>query len=169
MKALDQQVWDQAIRQHDRKVFLSLLALGLTPDRAREVAQTAWTKLMEQHASGGLAELRFPGLAIKQARYIALNEAKREQTGLRVLAAVPNSSEPASLESEVGSRQELGLILDALATCSPMAKRIFRLVYAEPHHSHAEAAKEVGLSLQRVRQILCETRKQIKNSVEGRA
>ena len=50
-------VWDDAIRRHDRRVYLSVLALGLTPDRAREVVQAAWTRLMEQHASGALVEL----------------------------------------------------------------------------------------------------------------
>ena len=52
--------WDEAIRLHDRRVVLSLLALGLSSDRARELAQAAWTRLIEQHARGGLAEIELP-------------------------------------------------------------------------------------------------------------
>jgi hypothetical protein len=51
--------WDDAIRRHDRRVYLSVLALGMSPDRAREIVQATWT-----HASGALAELDFRGLAI---------------------------------------------------------------------------------------------------------
>ncbi|MGE0546935.1 MAG: hypothetical protein AB7O24_04950 [Kofleriaceae bacterium] len=32
--------WDDPIRRHDRNVYLSVLALGLPPDRARDIAQT---------------------------------------------------------------------------------------------------------------------------------
>jgi hypothetical protein len=46
------------------------------------------------------------------------------------------------------------------------AKKVFRLVYATPGGSCASAAQEVGLSLQRVRQILCETRSHIRRAME---
>jgi hypothetical protein len=29
-------LWDDAVRRHDRRVYLSVLALGLAPERARE-------------------------------------------------------------------------------------------------------------------------------------
>jgi hypothetical protein len=64
MTAPELTVWDDAIRQHDRRVYLSVLALGLPPDRAREVTQQTWTRLMEQHAQGKLGQLELPGLAI---------------------------------------------------------------------------------------------------------
>ena len=57
-------------------------------------------------------------------------------------------------------------VLDALETCSPTARTIFRLVYATPGGDCAKAAREVGLSLQRVRQILCETRSHIRNAMK---
>lgn len=166
MNAQDQSLWDDAIRRHDGKVFLSLLALGLAPERAREIAQSAWTRLMEQHADGNLEEMRFPGLAIRQARFLALNEIKRQRTEQRTLEAVPDP--PAEMDAEhiaIG-REQLDRALDVLAGCPATAKKLFRLVYAEPHMSHAEAAREVGLSLQRVRQILCETRKRIRRAIE---
>ncbi len=166
MNSHDQNVWDSAIRRYDRKVFLSLLALGLSPEQAREIAQTTWTKLMEKKAEGELDELQLPGLAIRQARFLALNDLQRRQTQQRVLAAVPDPGPTPDVEQIAMSRQQLDRILDALAECSPIAKRIFRLVYASPRMSHAETARTVGLSLQRVRQTLCETRKHIRHAIE---
>jgi RNA polymerase sigma factor (sigma-70 family) len=158
--------WDSAIRKHDRRVYLSVLALGLSPDRAREIAQAAWTRLMEQHARGSLAELELPGLAIRQARFLAFNELRRTKTEARTLAAVPDP--PAAPDSEriVGSREEIERVLAALATCPANARKVFHIVYATPGGSAAIAAKELGLSLQRVRQILCETRAQIRRALE---
>ncbi len=159
--------WDDAIRRHDRRVYLSVLALGLTPDRAREVVQAAWTRLMEKHASGALLELQFPGLAIRQARFIALNDLQRRKVEMRVLSSLPESTSAPEIERVVASRQQIERVLDALATCSPTAKQVFRLVYATPGGSCASAAKAIGLSLQRVRQILCETRSHIRKALEG--
>ncbi|MEO8704945.1 MAG: sigma-70 family RNA polymerase sigma factor [Kofleriaceae bacterium] len=158
--------WDDAIRQHDRRVYLSVLALGLSPDRAREIAQAAWTRLIEQHARGALDQLELPGLAIRQARFLAFNELKRTKIEARTLAAVPDQPAPPDVERLVSSRQEIDRVLAALATCSPTARRVFRLVYATPNGTAAAAAKEVGLSLQRVRQILCETRAYIRKALE---
>lgn len=163
-------VWDDAIRRFDRQVYLSVLALGLPPDRAREISQSAWTKLIERHASGALAELELPGLAIRQARFLGLNELQRTKVEKRVLAAVPDDgAAPIALaidvERQVDSRARVEKVLDALSTCSPTARRVFRLVYATPGGSPATAAHEVGLSLQRVRQILCETRAHIRKTL----
>jgi RNA polymerase sigma-70 factor (ECF subfamily) len=157
-------VWDDAIREHDRRVYLSVLALGLPPDRAREVTQMTWTRLIEQHAKGKLAELELPGLAIRQARFYALNEYHRARTEMRVLAAVP---EPAAGDPEraIAHREELERVLAALETCSAQARRVFRLVYATPGGTAQTAAQAVGLSLQRVRQILCETRAHIRKEL----
>lgn len=160
--------WDDAIRRHDRRVYLSVLAMGVTPDRAREVVQATWARLMEQHASGAIVQLEFPGLAIRQARFIALNDLQRRKIEMRVLSSLPESTPAPEVERVVASRQEIERVLDALGTCSSTAKQVFRLVYATPGGNCASAAKMLGLSLQRVRQILCETRAHIRKTLEGR-
>lgn len=162
-QALD--LWDDAVRRHDRRVYLSVLALGLPPERAREITQTAWTKLIEQHQRGALPEIELPGLAIRQARFLAFNELSCNRTESLVLAAVPDPPSAPDAERVVGSRQEIERVLAALATCSPTARKVFRLVYATPGGTASHAAKEVGLSLQRVRQILCETRRHIRRAL----
>lgn len=155
-------LWDDAIRRHDRRVYLSVLALGLGPDRAREITQAAWARLVEQHRRGALEQIELPGLAIRQARFLAFNELERSRVERRVLAAVPDPPSSPDTERVVGGREEIERVLAALATCSPTARKVFRLVYAVPGGTAAAAAKEVGLSLQRVRQILCETRQHIR-------
>ncbi len=158
--------WDDAIRRFDHRVYLSVLALGLAPERAREISQAAWTRLMEKHAAGGLSELELPGLAIRQARFLGLNELARGKTEKRVLAAVPDPGPVPDPEREVAGKVQLDRVLAALETCSPTARRVFRLIYAPPGGTAATAARELGLSLQRVRQILCETRAHIRKTIE---
>ena len=158
-------LWDNAIRRHDRSVYLSVLALGLPPDRAREVVQAAWTRLIEQHGRGALAELELPGLAIRQARFLALDELRRGKVEMRVLAAVPAPDEAPDVERVAASREQIARVLDALAACSPSARRVFRGVYATPGGTAATVARELGLSVQRVRQILCETRAHLRKVV----
>ena len=167
MQTRTPELWDDAIRRHGHRVYVSVLALGLTPDRAKEIVQATWTRLMEQHAAGTLVELDFPGLAIRQARFLALNELQRRKTEMRVLAAVPEATPEPGIEHVVANRQQIDRMLTALATCSPTAKTVFRLVYATPGGTCASAAREVGLSLQRVRQILCETRTHIRRALEA--
>jgi len=160
--------WDAAIRQHDRRVFLSVLALGFSPDRAREIAQAAWARLLEQRDRGALVQVDMPGLAIRQARFLALNELRRTKREARTLAAVPDLPPVPDPERVAGSRQEIERVLAALGTCSPTARQVFRLVYGTPDGNAASAAKELGLSLQRVRQILCETRVQLRRAIDER-
>jgi len=54
-----------------------------------------------------------------------------------------------------------------LSRCSPNARSVFRLVYGGEGLDHAQVAERLGLSLQRVRQIVCEVRKLLRGAVEG--
>ena len=163
---VDNSLWNGLIRQHDHRVLVSVLALGLAPDLAREVVQAAWVRLMERHAAGELDVLELPGLAIRQARFLAIDRLRRARTERRVLGKVvelaPQADSYEDLERRVVSRQRLQRVIAALAGCPPVAQTLFRLVYSERPMTHAEAAAEVGLSVQRVRQILCETRKAVR-------
>ncbi len=170
LQPVNSALWDEHIRAHDHRVLVSVLALGLPPDLAREVVQAAWTRLMERHASGELSALELPGLAIRQARFLAIDRLRRARTERRVLGKVvelaPQADSYEDLERRVVSRQRLERVVTALAGCPPTAQKLFRLVYSEKPMTHAQAAAEVGLSVQRVRQILCETRQAIRSRTE---
>src|SRR5262245_48815771 len=118
MQSKGTSVWEDAIQQYDRRVYLSVLALGLSPDTAREIVQMTWTRLIEQHAGGALATLELPGLAIRQARFFALNEHRRSRAELRVLASVPDRVSEPGVDRVVESREQIARVLDALDSCS---------------------------------------------------
>lgn len=168
--SIPEDAWNAIIKKWDHRVLLSLLAMGMRIDRAREVAQTTWMRLVEQHRSGKLNELEFPGIALAQARFLALDELRRartENSRFQVLdteLTIPDVA--ADAERRLLKREELDRALIALAACSPASQRVFRLAYENPSMPHAEVAAKVGLSVQRVRQILCEVRKKLRLAID---
>jgi RNA polymerase sigma factor (sigma-70 family) len=165
--------WDAAIRAHHRRLCVSLLALGLSIDQAEDVAHQAWLRIIERHRSGQLRELRLPGLLIVQARFLALNLLRRAQRDQAPGAAGGASDadqmaiDDVDPENRLIGRERLARALTVLANCSESARAVFQHVYGDPPLSHAEVAQRVGLSVQRVRQILCELRARMRAAVEG--
>lgn len=165
--------WEQRIRDHSHQVFLSLLALGIAPEPAREVVQTTWARLMEKDRAGDLSAGSYLGLAITQARFLAL-DMRRAQARRGSHEPVEDHHElpasPASNPEELAvSRQELERVRQALACCPASTQKIFRLAYTPPPRDHRQIAETVGLSVQRVRQILSETRKRLRTAIEEAA
>ncbi|MCC7386418.1 MAG: sigma-70 family RNA polymerase sigma factor [Deltaproteobacteria bacterium] len=154
--------WDAIIRQHERRVLVFLVGMGLAFDRAQEISQMTWVRLFEQHRSGRLTRLDFPGLALEQARFLALDELRRARSHPRADGAEPAIETTRDPEAQVLEREALDQVRAALLDCPLSAQRVFRLLYGDPPLSHAEAAAKLGLSVQRVRQILCETRRKLR-------
>lgn len=160
----DRDAWDRLVRQHDRKVVLSLIALGIDRDRARDLAQATWTRLFEQHRGGKLASLELPGLAIRQARFLAIDSFRHTELNRRTLA-MADVDATHDQEHQLLTRDQLRRALDALAACSPTAQQLFRLLYTPPPMTCADAAREVGLSAERARHVVCEARKLIRQAI----
>src|SRR5688572_200782 len=97
----DRAAWEALITRHDRKVIVSLLARGLPIDRAREVAQETWTRLIENQRAGRLREVILPGLAIVQAGFLASSDWRRQ---LRA-PPTPDSAPLANPEERAIDRQ----------------------------------------------------------------
>jgi RNA polymerase sigma factor (sigma-70 family) len=171
---LTPEAWSGLIIQHRRRVVLSLVAAGFDFEAAEELAHEAWTRLMEKDREGRLAELKLPGLAIVQARFLAWDErrrqraqrAQRERLDLEAAEelVVDGHGDP---EQRILTRQEAARALATVAAAPISAQRLFRLLYAEPGMPHARAAEVLGLSVQRVRQILCELRKSVRAALQG--
>lgn len=140
--------------RHDRRVWLSLLALGVRPELAREIAQETWLVLWEKACGGRLQRLDLPGLALRQARFLARSRL-RKQAGREALGAGLEPQPAADPGERAHSRAQLMAIQRALVGHRDL--RLFELVYGRGA-SHAEAATELGLSVQRTRQRLCELR-----------
>ena len=165
----DVTAWNALVQKHNHRVVVSLLARGVRIDRAKDLAQDAWMRLIEQQREGRLTHLQLPGLAVTQAWFLALEAARRARR-TEPLDGQPEAStlaDPASsAEARMLTAEQLASAEAILARCSPSARRVFRLAYGDDGMSHAEVAAKVGLSLQRVRQIVCEVRKQLRASVE---
>lgn len=175
--------WSVLIARHNHRVLVSLLGRGVPLERAKELAQETWLRLLKSQREGKLTELALPGLAIVQAGYLAGNDqrqlqrrkhhgeghfpvggdeprmstAEAAQPGVAVGASSCDEARPA--ESQLILQEDLGRITAALRKCTPAAQRIFLAVYENPELSYADVATRLGLSTQRVKQTVCEVRK----------
>lgn len=161
----DRRAWTELIALHNRRVVLSLLARGVLPAQAKEIAQEAWLRLISQADAQKLVRLELPGLAIRQAHFLARSDARKAD------ASAPLAQEWPQLVSESPeeaflSKEKLRKARECVAELSPSARAVFERLYGDPQLSHAEVAARVGLSVQRVRQIVCEVRKILRAELE---
>ena len=157
----DREAWNELIRRHDRRVVLSLIAAGVPPAQAREFSQDAWLRLINQTAQGKVQFLQLPGLVVRQALFLARSARRKlEGPALEPEVAV-DSAEVLYL-----TRERLARARAKVEELNASARAVFALLYGEPQLSHAEIAARVGLSVQRVRQIICEVRKVLRLELE---
>ncbi len=167
--------WDVLISRYHHRVVVSLLARGVRVDRAHELAQETWARLVQQQQKGLLPELRLPHLALTQAAFLAADEGRRERRESLAgsVEELPEAHQPVdptvSAERRLLSEEQLSRAQRALQQCSPSAQRVFQLACDGAELPHAEVAARVGLSVQRVRQILCEVRKKLRSALEEEA
>ncbi len=167
----DTSAWSTLIARHGRRVLLALLARGVRANRAEEIVQETWERLIAKSRDGQLGRLQLPGLAITQALHLAIDDARRNRT--RSAASLDDSEDaqhvpdptPLALDRMV-SRERLDRALAELARCPPRAREVFALVHDNPEVAHAEMAEKAGVSVQRLRQTLCEVRARLRGAME---
>jgi RNA polymerase sigma factor (sigma-70 family) len=159
--------WDELMRRHGRRVVVALVSRGIPLERAKELAQDAWMRVIDRHRAGLIPELSLPGLIITQASFLARDDLRRE--GRRARLDEPRqqaaSDVALDLEQQLDARQQLRVVRSVLDRASPNARRVFTLLYGERAMSPTEVADELGLSVQRVRQIVCELRKRMRSEL----
>ena len=155
--------WKDAFAAYDHKLIISLLAAGLRLDEARDVAQEAWLRLMENENRLGRIEL--PGLVIRQASFIVADRYKARRHGVEATDAETLAS-PESTEGHTHARELLEAVNAELATATPRARDVFLAVLHAPDEAHRTLAAKEGLSLQRFRQVLCEVRAKLRRGVD---
>ncbi len=159
--------WTALIAQHDHVVVLALLSRGLRIQQARELAHDAWSRLFEQWTSGKLERIELPGLAIRQALFLASDFRRQQRRANISWDVAPEVVDPhAQPDARLESRQLLRQTEMAAAGLSPRAQRVFTTVMQNPGTPQAELADRLGLSLQRLRQSLCEVRARLKAAIE---
>jgi len=165
--------WDEIVRRHSHRVLLALLARGVPWDAAHDLVQEVWLRLMRQQRAGRLQSLTLPGLAIAQAGWLAREEGRtrrRHETimsGRVAAVTVDDVDHDPGVDPEEQAiwRDRLDCIRRELEVCPPRARQIFLAVYGPEGRSHAEAARDLGLSVQRVRQALCEVRARVRTAL----
>ena len=161
--------WGEIARRHTHRVVVSLLAAGIPLETAEDLTQEVWVRLMRQQQEGRLQELRLPGLAIAQAAWLA-REAQRTQRRRNAIMGPAEVHEPTSHEAGpeqlASDRERLELVTRELSRCSERSQQVFLAVYGLAGESHAEVAQRLGLSIQRVRQIICEVRARLRIALE---
>ncbi len=163
----DRLAWNELIAVHERRVLLSLLAAGIAPAQAREFAQEAWLLLLHRAKAGRLPYLQLPGLAIRQALFLARAQGRRPDARVADSSELPEELDPVDTpEAQYLTRERLERAREKLDGLHSSARSIFLELYQEPQLSHAEVAGRVGLSVQRVRQIICEVRKLLRADLE---
>ncbi len=155
--------WDEWARMHHRRLVNYLLALGVPLHRAEEIAQTTWETLMEKERAGKLLRIDMPGLALAQARFLAL-EYKRSE--LPRIASADSLDEALVVRDEhperaLVSRNQIDRAMNTVSQMSEQRQFIFQQFY-KFNQSAPDIAKETSLSVQRVRQILCEVRGELR-------
>jgi RNA polymerase sigma-70 factor (ECF subfamily) len=162
----DEAAWNALVAKHNQRVVVALLGRGLSLERAKDIAQEAWLRLIEQQRAGKLRELKLPQLAITQATFLSLDAARRDGRTLPMTESF-DAADPRPLsEQKLIGEEELARAQRVLAKCSPSARKVFALVYGGGNLSHADVAEQVGISVQRVRQIVCEVRKELRRAFE---
>jgi RNA polymerase sigma factor (sigma-70 family) len=156
--------WDELMRRHGRRVVVALVSRGIPLERAKELAQDAWMRVIDRHRAGLITELSLPGLIITQAGFLARDDLRRE--GRRAKLDEPRQhavgDSALDLEQQLDARQQLRVVRAVLDRAPPNARRVFALLYGERALTPTEVAGELGLSVQRVRQIVCELRKRMR-------
>lgn len=165
--------WRAVIERHGRRVVVALLARGIGLERARELADDAWMRIIGQHRAGRLPELKIPGIVIMQALFLARDDRRiamrRAAVDQRIGGDYGLHGSTEGVEQQLLAREQLRQIAKIVEAASPTARRVFELSYGEAARTPAEVAAELGLSLQRVRQIACELRKRIRGVVGDQA
>jgi RNA polymerase sigma-70 factor (ECF subfamily) len=165
-EAGDEVPWRALIERYSRRVVVSLLARGIGLERARELADDAWMRIIGQHRAGRLPQMKIPGLVVMQALFLARDDRRlamrRAAVDQRIGGDYGLHGSAEGVEQQLLAREQLRQIAKVVEAASPTARKVFELSFGEAARTPAEVAEELGLSLQRVRQICCELRKRIR-------
>jgi RNA polymerase sigma-70 factor (ECF subfamily) len=161
----DRDAWDQLVRAHNPRLVAFLIRRGARPQVARELAQDVWIRLMERQREGKLDRIELPGLALQTARFLLSNHRQKRTEDLPDDWPPRGGPTLASHEDAVAARRELGALESALGGLSQRKQDVFRMTYQE-HLDAPSIAQRLGLSHQRVRQILSEVRRDLRTAVE---
>jgi RNA polymerase sigma factor (sigma-70 family) len=158
----DRLAWDALARRHTPRVRAGLLARGIRLDRANDLVQETWARLLEKRRAGELADLRLPGLAIRQATFLARDAERRRRREAGEELADERPDGTAAADERIISREELAHAEEAFRACGEAERRTFLYLYQNPQKTYGEVAVDLALSEQRVKQVAYEVRRRLR-------
>jgi RNA polymerase sigma factor (sigma-70 family) len=169
------EAWNEIVRRHSHRVLVSLLARDVPLELAEDLTQEAWLRLIQGQREGRIRRLELPGLVIAQARWLALEadrvRRRRERIAgpMRPLGEAEDVADAAAGPDQVAAdRDHWEILCRELDRCPARAREVFVAVYGPRGRSQNDVARTLGLSLQRVRQIVCEIRARLRRALEGK-
>jgi DNA-directed RNA polymerase specialized sigma24 family protein len=155
--------WHNEIKKHHHRLVVFLLSKGVPLSDAKDVANETWTQLMCKHREGELPHLELPGLAFQHALFLVSKQ--RRQRALFENDAQHIESATDSHEAQAQARQSLVKCAHELQKLPLRKQEVMSLVI---HHSGRDAQKAqiVGISLQRFRQIVSQTRALLRTAMQ---
>jgi RNA polymerase sigma-70 factor (ECF subfamily) len=158
--------WDQLILRYNPLVLAVFVRMAIAVARGQELSQEVWLRLFCKARDGALAQLVMPGLALREARYRALDELRgrgaEESLDDRREALGDEPADPApSAEAQVASRDELERLRRVLSALPPRQREVLQLALVQGV-PHAQIAQQLGISEQRSKQTLTEARARVR-------
>jgi RNA polymerase sigma-70 factor (ECF subfamily) len=159
----DRRAWSVVIRRYQTLILSIFMGFSIAHPRAVEMGQELWLKLYLRARKGLIEILTLPGLAVREARFRALDELRGQRRAgpmIDLEDVVLEASTP-SLEERASRKAELALVQKMLLTLPPRQRQVMLLagVRGTPH---AEVARELGISTVRAKQTLSDARQRLR-------
>lgn len=164
----DQSAWNELIQRHTPRVIAYLRSWegAIAGHAPQDIAQEAWTRLWTRVMDGvrgtraPVLSLELPGLALAQARFVALELARRkgaqEHGDDEQLERVPAAA--SSPDAQVHARAQLLKLRALVATLPERDRQAWELRYLK-HLDTPEIAEIMGISPGAVRMAVSRSRK----------
>lgn len=166
IKQLPPADWELYYRSHNHGIWKFFVSVGIPPHRARDLSHEVWARLIDRWRDGAFAEIKMPGLAQKQAEYLAWRYLRRSRR-LSFSNVVELSDRRTARLMEDGelkfvSRETLQHVLREVGQCRKTLRLVFEKTYSPPCLTPAEVAAELGCSTEYVHQCLAELRNRLR-------
>ena len=159
----DRAAWSTVVARYHTRVVSIFIGYAIAHARATELSQDVWLKLFLRARQGLIEVLSLPGLAIREARYRALDELRglRRSGPVADLDSVPLEAPEPSAEEQASRKSELHQARRMLRALPKRQKQVM-LLAAVRGTPHAEVAAQLGISTVRAKQTLSDARQRLR-------
>jgi RNA polymerase sigma factor (sigma-70 family) len=159
----DRQAWSVVILRYNTLILSIFLGFAIARPRSMELSQDLWLKLYLRARKGLLKILTLPGLAVREARFRALDELrgnKRAGPTADLEDVVLEAPSPTA-EEQISRQKDLALARRMLRALPARQRQVIVLagIRGKPH---AEVAEELGISTVRAKQTLSDARQRLR-------